>query len=227
MIWLYAAGSLYVDQREGTTMKTTRLGFSEPVLPPYEMISLESLGAFMLFGGIDQKASYATCEFIIKENLLSMDDDPITLFINSEGGSVPDGFAIIDTMETSRVPVQTVGMGLIASMGLLIFAAGQKGSRTLCNGTEIMAHQFWAAMEGKQHELIAMSIAHMRTEQQFIKHYLKHSNMTEKQIKDVLFSPTDRYLTPQECLKYGLCDHIANPDDFPRAKRAGKPASRR
>src|SRR5574343_640520 len=129
-----------------------RGGFMEPQIP-YDMISLESLGAFMLFGPIDREASHATCSFLIKENLLNDDPEGVTLFINSEGGSVTDGFAIIDVMETSQMPITTIGMGLIASMGLLIFSAGHKGSRTLCKGTEVMAHQFWGAMEGKQHEL--------------------------------------------------------------------------
>jgi len=193
-------------------------GFMEPQIP-YDMISLESLGAFMLFGPIDREASYATCTFLIKENLLSDDPEGLTLFINSEGGNVTDGFAIIDVMETSKMPITTIGMGQIASMGLLIFSAGAKGSRTLCKGTEVMAHQFWAAMEGKQHELLAATEAHRRLERQFIEHFLRHSKMSEKQIKDILFSPTDRYLTPAECVKYGLADLVTETHDAPSTKR--------
>lgn len=195
-----------------------RGGFMEPQIP-YDMISLESLGAFMLFGPIDREASHATCSFLIKENLLNDDPEGLTMFINSEGGSVTDGFAIIDVMETSKMPITTVGMGLIASMGLLIFTAGHKGTRTLCKGTEVMAHQFWAAMEGKQHELVAAHAAQVRLERQFIDHYLRHSKMSEKQIKDILFGPTDRYLTPAECVKYGLADLVTETHDAPQTKR--------
>jgi ATP-dependent Clp protease protease subunit len=194
---------------------------------PYEMISLQSLGTHMLFGEIDETSALSTCEFIIKANLLSQDNSPLTLFVNSEGGSTTDGFAIIDVMETSRLPVQTVGCGLIASMGLLITCAGQKGTRTLTKSAEVMAHQFSGYIAGKQHELVATTRAFERLEQQFIRHFLRHSNMTEKQIRDVLFSPSDRYLTPMECRKYGLCDRVTEYLDIPvprLPKRAAKTA---
>lgn len=200
-------------------MSSTALPASiEQAAIPYEMISLQSLGTHMLFGEISQESALITCEFIIKANLLSEDNTPLTLFINSEGGSTCDGFAIIDVMESSRLPVQTVGCGLIASMGLLISCAGQKGTRTLTKSAEVMAHQFSGYIAGKQHELVATTRAFERLEQQFIRHFLRHSSMTEKQIRDVLFSPSDRYLTPLECKKYGLCDRVTEYLDVPMVK---------
>lgn len=186
---------------------------------PYEMISMQSLGAYMLFGGIDQHVSADACEFIIKANILQASDGPLTFLINSEGGHVNDGFAIIDVMETSRLPVQTVGTGLIASMALLILAAGSKGTRTLTKNTEIMAHQWMGGMEGKFHELMAVTSEHLRLKQLFVDHFMRHSTMSEKQINDVLFSPSDRWLTPKECLKYGLIDRVTDYLDIPESKK--------
>lgn len=189
---------------------------AEPQVLPYELISLEAIGTHMLFGGIDQASAHEAVTFIIKANLLRDEMHPLTLFINSEGGSVNDGFAIIDVMESSRLPVITVGCGLIASMGLLISCAGHKGTRTLTKSTEVMAHQFSAMLYGKQHELIATTKAYERLEQSFIRHFQRHSSMTEKQIRDVLFSPSDRWLTPTECKRYGLCDRVSEYFEPPR-----------
>jgi 16S rRNA (guanine(527)-N(7))-methyltransferase RsmG len=133
--------------------------------------------------------------------------------------SFENGKILKEGIKTAIIGKPNVGMGLIASMGLLIFTAGHKGTRTLCKGTEVMAHQFWVAMEGKQHELVAAHAAQVRLERQFIDHYLRHSKMSEKQIKDILFGPTDRYLTPAECVKYGLADLVTETHDAPQTKR--------
>lgn len=206
----------------------TQVAGGDQQVIPYEMISLQSLGAFMLFGGIDQHTAYETCEFIIKANILQAAEHPLTLLINSEGGHVNDGFAIIDVMETSRLPVQTVGTGLIASMALLILTAGHKGTRTLTKNTEIMAHQWMGGMEGKFHELMAVTNEHIRLKGLFVEHFIRHSNMNEKQINDILFAPSDRWLTPQECKKYGLVDRVTDFLDIPDVKktnvRRSKPA---
>lgn len=204
-------------------MRSTGPQQSEQISVPYEMITLQSLGAYMLFGGIDQATSYETCEFIIKANMLQATSTPLTLLINSEGGSVNDGFAIIDVMETSRLPIQTVGTGLIASMGLLISAAGHKGTRTITKNTEIMAHQWAGGMEGKFHELMAVTDEYHRLKRLFVQHFLRHSTMTEKQINDVLFSPSDRWLTPAECKKFGLCDRVTEYLDIPQPAIAKAP----
>lgn len=181
----------------------------------YDLSSLESLGCHMFFGEVDIDSSYAACEFILKSNLLSCSTDALTLVLNTVGGEAGDGFAIIDMMENSRLPIATVGVGTIASMGVLLLSAGTKGLRTLTQNSEVMAHQFSAYFGGKQHELIAAGVSFKMLEERFFKHFLRHSNMSQKQIKDVLFAPSDRFLTPAECLKYGLIDRVAEGFDVP------------
>ena len=196
----------------------------EDMAIPYDMISLESLGSFMLFGPIDGNTAFATCDFVIKANMLRQNLQPLTFLINSPGGDVNDGFAIIDCMETSRLPIQTVGTGIIASMALLILSAGEKGNRVLTKNTQVMAHQWMSGIEGKFHELMAVTNEHLRLKQMFIDHFRRHSSMTEKQINDILFSPSDRWLTPTECKKYGLVDHVTEylevPEEKPKKARA-------
>lgn len=174
----------------------------------YDKINLELLGVQTIFGFIDIEMAEKICEFIIKTNLIQKELTYLTLFIHSSGGDVNDGFAIIDMIESSRHPIQTVGTGLIASTALLILSAGQKGTRTITKNTEIMSHQFSGGIEGKMHEMMAVTTEYQRLEQLFINHFKKHTKMTEKQIKDILLSPSDRWLSPIECKKFGLCDKI-------------------
>ena len=180
-----------------------------PQIMPIDAISLQSMGSYLLFGEIDEMASYRLIEFIIKSNMVLDPQIPLTMFINSPGGSCSDGFAMIDCMKTSRLKIQTVSTGCIASMGVLLAAAGTKGMRVMTKNTEVMAHQFSAFMFGKRHELVAQSVQHARLEKQFINFFKNNTKMTEKQIKEILFSPTDRWLTPQECVKFGIVDQIS------------------
>ena len=189
---------------------------------PYDDESLESMGCHLFFGEVDTDSAYSACEFILKSNLISANKDPLTIFVNTVGGECADGFTVIDIMETSRLPIATVGIGSVMSMGVLLLSGGTPGMRTLTKNAEIMAHQFAGYFSGKQHELIATQSAYKQLEHRFIRHFLSHSKMKEKQIRDILFSPSDRYLTPADCKKYGLCDRVVEHFDAPvRTRRAG------
>ncbi len=191
----------------------------------YDEESLESFGAHMFFGEVDPTTAYACSEFILKSNLYHQHSKPLTIFFNTCGGDCSDGFAVIDVMETSRLPIATVGIGQQASMGVLLLSAGTKGMRTITSNSEVMAHQFSAYFGGKQHELVATQQAYAMLERKFIRHFLRHSTMSEKQIRDVLFSTTDRYLTPVECKKFGLIDKVVDFADIPRPRKSSVKSS--
>lgn len=182
-----------------------------PSILPYDAYTLNALGTYLFFDEVNQETAKDACVFILKSNILAPDHNrPLTMLINTPGGSCSDGFAIIDLMETSKLPIATVGTGAIMSMGVFLISAGTKGLRTLTSNSEIMAHQFAGYFVGKQHELIATQKSHEMLEKRFINHFLKHTNMKEKTIRDILFSPSDKYLTPKECKKYGLCDRVVD-----------------
>lgn len=176
-------------------------------------ISLESLGGHMLFGEVDETTIKNAINFIIKSNLLFRDKRELSLFVNTLGGNCYDGFALIDIMDVSSLKVRTIGMGNIMSMGVLILCAGAKGNRVMTKNTQVMAHQFYGGTEGKFHELVSAYKAELYLEQQFKVHFLRHTNMSEKQINDVMFGPSDRWLSPAECKKYGIVDHVI--DELP------------
>jgi ATP-dependent Clp protease protease subunit len=195
----------------------------------YDLNSLESLGCHMFFGEVDVETAYAACEFILKSNLTRTSNEPITMLVNTVGGECSEGFSVIDLMETSRVPIATVGIGNVMSMGVLLLSGGSHGLRTVTKNAEVMAHQFAGYFSGKQHELIATQNSFKLLESRFIRHFLTHSTMNEKQIRDILFSPSDRYLTPAECKKYGLVDRVVDHFELVaqplKPRRAGRSAS--
>jgi ATP-dependent Clp protease protease subunit len=200
----------------------------------YDNLSLESLGVHQFFGEVDGEKAVSACEFILKSNLIQSDLSNLTLILNTVGGECSEGFAVIDMMDASRIPVATVGVGNIMSMGVLMLTAGKHGLRSITKNTDVMAHQFAGYFHGKQHELIATQTSFLMLEERFFRHFLRHSKMTKTQIKDILFSPSDRYLTPAECLKYGLVDRVvdhattppAKPDARKKVVRARKAAAR-
>ncbi len=179
----------------------------------FNEISIEALGAHVLFGDVDAQSMKEATTFVLKANQIFKPSQELTIFINTLGGDCYDGFAFIDVMEISRNPIKTVGLGNIVSMGVLILAAGNKGRRIMTKNTQVMAHQFSDNSSGKFHEIMAAFKADIYLKRQFVEHFKRHTTMNEKLIEDILFGPTDRWLTPTECKKYGLVDHIV--DELP------------
>ena len=99
------------------------------------------------------------------------------------------------------------------SMGVLILAAGTKGKRIMTRNTTVMAHQFTGGNYAKFHELMENYKADVYMKNQFMQHFLRHTSMSEKQINDVLFGASDRYLSPTECKKFGIIDTVV--DELP------------
>lgn len=193
----------------------------QPQVSPYDTLSLEALGVCLFTGEVNMESARYASEFILKSNLLQTHLQNLTFFINSEGGSTSDGFAVIDLMETSRIPISTVGIGQIASMGVLLLSAGTPGYRVLTKNAEVMAHQFSGYFAGKHHELLAQQQSYEMLEKRFMKHFLRHTNMNERQIRDIVFAKTDRYLTPEECKRFGIVDRVVDyAEPVTRVKKA-------
>jgi ATP-dependent Clp protease protease subunit len=176
-------------------------------------ISLESFGSHMFFGEVDNDTTSSAVEFILKANQIFPDRRDLTLYINSVGGDVAGGFGLIDIMQVSKLPIRTVGLGNIMSMGVLMLCAGAKGKRYMTKNTQVMAHQFSDHTDGKFHEIISVYKAELYMEQQFLHHFKTFTNLKDKQIKDILFGPSDRWLSPSECKKFGIVDHVV--DELP------------
>lgn len=157
---------------------------------------------------INLETAKQTIEWIFECNFQEERPELLNLIITSPGGDLNAAFAIIDTMRGSAIPIRTIGLGQIASAGLMIFIAGAKGKRLLTPNTSILSHQYsWGAF-GKEHELFATVKEFDLTTKKMIAHYKKCCGLSEAKIKELLLPPQDMWLSPLEAKKLGLCDEV-------------------
>lgn len=130
----------------------------------------------------------------------------IKLYINSPGGSVTAGMAIYDTMQYLKSEVNTICIGLAASMAAVLLAAGKKGKRFALPNSEIMIHQVMGGMEGQASDIKIRAERILRIKDRLNKIL---SESTGKDIKTIE-KDTDRdyFLPAQDALKYGLIDKV-------------------
>ena len=147
-------------------------------------------------------------EFILKQNVEKKKQKRLQFLICSNGGDVPSCFALIDVMRGSGIPIHTVGLGVIASCGLLLFITGDKGNRILTPNTSILSHQYSWGSWGKEHELFAQVKEYELSSQRLVKHYKKCTGLKEKEIREYLLPPEDVWLSGYEAKKLGICDSV-------------------
>ena len=130
----------------------------------------------------------------------------ISMYINSPGGDVSAGWAIMDTMQYIKAPVSTIGMGLVASMGSVLLAAGEKGKRFALPNTSIMIHQPLGGFQGQVTDVEIRVKEMQRTKQTLIKQMSEFTGRKEKELFDAM--ERDNWMEPGEAKKFGLIDGI-------------------
>jgi ATP-dependent Clp protease protease subunit len=163
---------------------------------------------YTLFGDIDGCVSEDFIRFAIAHNLNKKQTQAINLLLSTPGGNLTSAFAIIDIMQSSRIPIHTWALGEISSGGLMIFMAGTQGNRNIAPNCHIMSHQFTGSYEGKSHELASAHQDFNLTSQRVLQHYLKCTNLPQEAIMQQLLPPHDVYLTPQQAMSMGIADRI-------------------
>ena len=147
-------------------------------------------------------------EWILEANFSEETPEMLNLIITSPGGDLNAAFALVDVMRGSSIPIRTVGLGQVASAGLMIFIAGTNGQRILTPNTSILSHQYsWGAF-GKEHELFAQIKEFDLTTKRMVSHYKKCTGLKEDQIREYLLPPQDIWLSSAEAKKLGLCDDV-------------------
>ena len=148
---------------------------------------------------------------IIAQLLFLQAEDPdkdIYLYINSPGGSVYAGLAIYDTLQYMSAPVNTMCMGMAASMASVLLAAGTKGKRAALPNSRIMIHQPSGGSQGTAADIEIMAKEILYARERLNQILAKHTGQPmEKIAEDV---DRDRFMSPQEAKEYGLIDSVVS-----------------
>ena len=130
----------------------------------------------------------------------------ISMYINSPGGDVSAGWAIMDTMQYIKAPVSTIGMGLVASMGSVLLAAGEKGKRFVLPNTQVMIHQPMAGAQGQITDMEIQLNQFQKNKKSLVKQMAEFTGRKEKEVFDAM--ERDNWMTPAEAKEFGLIDNV-------------------
>ncbi len=158
-----------------------------------------------LNGPVDDGVSALICAqllFLESEN----PKKEIAMYINSPGGIVTSGFAIYDTMQYIKSPVSTVCMGMAASMGSFLLAAGQKDHRISLPNARIMVHQPSGGFSGQASDIERHAEDIIKTKRRLNEIYAKHTGQTVEVIEKTL--DRDYFMTADEAKTFGIVDHV-------------------
>jgi ATP-dependent Clp protease protease subunit len=150
--------------------------------------------------------------------LLDAEDptSPIDLYINSPGGSLIDGMAIIDTMQCLRAPIRTLCVGQAASTAACLLACGAKDHRFSAPNAEIMIHQVEAGIEGSAVDMQLQAQRVIRLQENLIAMLADWTGKPKESIRKDL--DRESFMTARQAVDYGLVDHILEP--YPMAEKA-------
>ncbi|MBP5654777.1 MAG: ATP-dependent Clp protease proteolytic subunit [Clostridiales bacterium] len=158
---------------------------------------------------LSEEVNHVTASLITAQLLFLEAEDPdkdIQFYINSPGGSVSDGLMIYDTMKLIKPDVQTICMGMAASMGSVLLAAGTPGKRCILPNAEVMIHQPLGGAQGQATEIL-IAADHIRDTRQRLNQILADScgKPIEKIMED---TDRDHWMKAEEALEYGIVDKI-------------------
>lgn len=158
---------------------------------------------------LNEEVNSTTASLVVAQLLFLEGQDPtkdISLYINSPGGSVTDGMAIYDTMQYIKCDVSTICMGMAASMGAFLLAAGAKGKRYALPNADIMIHQPSGGYQGQATD-IQIHTNHILHIKEKLNRILSENT---GQPLDIIARDTERdnFMTAQQAMEYGLIDKV-------------------
>lgn len=158
---------------------------------------------------LNEEVNSTSASLVVAQLLYLEGQDPskdISFYINSPGGSVTDGLAIYDTMQYIKCDVSTICMGMAASMGAFLLAAGTKGKRMALPNSDIMIHQPSGGAQGQATDIEIHTKHILHTKQRLNEILAKNTG----QPFDVIVRDTERdnFMTAQQALEYGLIDKV-------------------
>jgi ATP-dependent Clp protease protease subunit len=186
-----------------TPMVIDKTAYGERAYDIYSRLLKERI---IFLGGpvVDQVANSVIAQLLFLDHQDPKKD--IQLYLNTPGGSVTAGMAIYDTMQFVKASVSTICVGMAASMGAVLLAAGAKGKRFALPNAEILLHQVMGGAEGQAIEIEITAKHIVQIKDKLNQLLAKHTG----QKLDRIEKDTDRdfYLTPKEAKEYGVIDQI-------------------
>lgn len=131
---------------------------------------------------------------------------PISLYINSPGGSITSGLAIYDTMHYIQAPVHTLCMGTARSMGSFLLMAGEPGQRAALPNASLHVHQPLGGFQGQASDIFIQAEEMRKTKHRIIEFYARHCGRSYEEVEQTL--DRDRFMSTEEALEWGLIDKI-------------------
>jgi len=145
--------------------------------------------------------------------LFDENKDPITIFINSCGGSVTDALAIYDVLQSAPCDIYTVGLGKVHSAAVTVLLAPPKANRSTYPNTEFMSHDVSWKSDGPRAFLKDRVDQLERTVNQLLSVYTSDTNLSEEDARRLFFSDlADHYFTPEEAMEMGFVSRILGPE---------------
>ncbi|MDD6479728.1 MAG: ATP-dependent Clp endopeptidase proteolytic subunit ClpP [Clostridium sp.] len=158
----------------------------------------------LLSGEIDDECANSVIAQLLY--LDSLNNEEISLYINSPGGSVTSGMAIYDTMNFVKSDVSTICLGMAASMGAFLLSSGKKGKRYALPNSEIMIHQPLGGAKGQATEIKIAAEQILKTKEKLNKILSENTGQDLKKVEQD--TERDHFLDANEALDYGLIDKI-------------------
>lgn len=158
---------------------------------------------------LSDEVNDTTASLVVAQLLYLEAQDPdkdIQFYINSPGGSVTAGLAIYDTMQYIKADVSTICIGMAASMGAFLLAAGTKGKRFALPNAEIMIHQPSGGFKGQATDIQIHAENILRIKDRLNRLLSHHTGRTVEEVRDA--TERDKFMTPEEAVEFGLIDKV-------------------
>lgn len=158
---------------------------------------------------VDGEINDVTADLIVAQILFLESENPdkdISMYINSPGGSVTAGLAILDTMQYVKCPIQTICLGQAASMGAVLLAGGTEGKRYALPSSRVMIHQPWGGVQGQESDIAIQAKEIIRLKNLTIDYFAEHTHQNREKVQKDM--ERDFYMSAQEALAYGIVDHV-------------------
>lgn len=162
----------------------------------------------LLYGDISDESVAEVSNIIVSSHFLKKRPEKITIMLNTEGGLLHSAFALIEVITASKIPIEIIAVGQCISAGVLIFMSGTKGMRYVTPTCTIMSHSFSTEIQGNSYDLNAIQKELKHTHERMVSHYIEHTEQTKHIIETHLIGTQDRWLTPEDVIKFGIADEI-------------------